>query len=389
MDATGHRWLAALSTFDFTLHYKPGNTNQDADALSRRPANNNAELKDLQDQQRIKKELESRLVDDHQGDGVCPRDVIEAICARHQVAVKDHTYNSLDLHGEHFIPHAHCLGIDCSVVPEEFGPVHPISEDNDSIDWVQAQIEDPVIQIVREATSVGRKPSLSPGDSTELKQMFLEFKKFQITNGVLYRSTTKTDDTSHLQLVLPTRYRKRAITMLHNDLGHQGVERTQSLARDRFYWPKMSAEIEEWVKHCGRCLARKANQKIAAPLETIKTHAPMELVCMDFLCLEPDRSNHRSILVVTDHFTRYAQAFPTKDQTAATVAKVLWEQYFQHYGLPKRLHSDQGPEFEGRVIQHLTNMLGIKKSHTTPYHPQGHPQPERFNRTLLNMLGTL
>lgn len=110
---------------------------------------------------------------------------------------------------------------------------------------------------------------------------------------------------------------------------------------------------------------------------------------MDFLSLEPDRSNKKSILVVTDHYTRYAQAFPTKDQTAKTVAKVLWENFFVHYGLPQRLHSDQGRDFESKVIYELTRLLGVQKSRTTPYHPQGDPQPERFNRTLLGMLGTL
>ncbi|XP_071951656.1 uncharacterized protein [Antedon mediterranea] len=177
--------------------------------------------------------------------------------------------------------------------------------------------------------------------------------------------------------------------MLHNELGHLGVERTTALARERFYWPKMAADIDTWIKHCIRCLARKALPQKSAPLHTIKTNGPMELVCMDFLSLEPDASGRKSILVVTDHFTRYAQAFATKDQTACTVAKVLWEQYFKHYGLPARLHSDQGPEFENKVIRQLTTLLGIKKSRTTPYHPQGDPQPERFNRTLLNMLGTL
>lgn len=95
------------------------------------------------------------------------------------------------------------------------------------------------------------------------------------------------------------------------------------------------------------------------------------------------------MLIVTDHFTRYAQAFITKDQKALTVAKVLFEKFFVHYGFPNHIHSDQGRDFESQVIKELLGMLGIHKSRTSPHHPQGDAQPERFNRTLLSMLGTL
>ncbi|GAA6102325.1 uncharacterized protein LOC117808543 [Tachysurus ichikawai] len=74
-----------------------------------------------------------------------------------------------------------------------------------------------------------------------------------------------------------------------------------------------------------------------------------------------------------DHFTKYAVAIPTLNQKARTVAKCLWDNFITHYGIPEKLHSDQGPDFEIR---------------TTPYHPRGNPV-ERFNRTLLDMLGTL
>ncbi len=126
-----------------------------------------------------------------------------------------------------------------------------------------------------------------------------------------------------------------------------------------------------------------------APLQHITSKGPLDLVCIDFLSIEPDAKGISNVLVVTDHFTRYAQAFTTKDQKALTVAKVLFEKFFVHYGLPARIHSDQGRDFESRMIKELLGMLGVRKSRTTPYHPQGDAQPERFNRTLLSMLGTL
>ncbi|XP_052002413.1 uncharacterized protein LOC127657592 [Xyrauchen texanus] len=109
---------------------------------------------------------------------------------------------------------------------------------------------------------------------------------------------------------------------------------------------------------------------------------------MDFLSVEPDSSNTKDILVITDHFTKYAVAIPTRNQKAQTVAKCLWDQFLVHYGFPEKLHSDQGPDFESHTIRELCKIAGIRKVRTTPYHPRGNPV-ERFNRTLLQMLGTL
>uniref|UniRef100_A0A8C5P7N4 Integrase catalytic domain-containing protein n=1 Tax=Leptobrachium leishanense TaxID=445787 RepID=A0A8C5P7N4_9ANUR len=151
----------------------------------------------------------------------------------------------------------------------------------------------------------------------------------------------------------------------------------------------MRSEVESYCHSCLRCIQRKTLPTRAAQMSHLQSQGPMDLVCIDFLCLEPDASGQGNILVVTDHFTRYAQAFSTKDQSAPTVAKVLMEKFFAHYGLPRRIHSDQGRDFESRLVGQLLELLGIQKTRTSPYHPQGVAQPERFNRTLLNMLGTL
>ena len=110
---------------------------------------------------------------------------------------------------------------------------------------------------------------------------------------------------------------------------------------------------------------------------------------MDFLTIEPSKGGVENVLVITDHFTRYAHAYPTTNQSARTTAKVLFENFVLHYGFPACLHSDQGRNFEGEVISQLCQLAGVKKSRTTPYHPMGNGMVERFNRTLLNMLGTL
>lgn len=109
---------------------------------------------------------------------------------------------------------------------------------------------------------------------------------------------------------------------------------------------------------------------------------------MDFLSLELDRSNFKDILVITDHFTKYAVAIPTANQKARTIAQALWDNFIIHYGFPERLHSDQGRDFESHTIKELCAISGIKKGRTTPYHPPGNPA-ERFNRTLLNVLGSM
>ena len=71
-------------------------------------------------------------------------------------------------------------------------------------------------------------------------------------------------------------------------------------------------------------------QKDFLTVNQITSNGPLDLVCIPFLQVERDSKGVANVLVMTDHLIRYVQAFPTKDQKAITVTKVLWEEYFVH-----------------------------------------------------------
>jgi transposase InsO family protein len=92
--------------------------------------------------------------------------------------------------------------------------------------------------------------------------------------------------------------------------------------------------------------------------------------------------------VISDYFTKWTQAFPIPNQTAATVADTLVTNCFSLFGVPRWLHSDQGTNFESELFQELCKLLDIHKTRTLAYHPQSDGQVERFNRTCKQMLKT-
>ena len=105
--------------------------------------------------------------------------------------------------------------------------------------------------------------------------------------------------------------------------------------------------------------------------------------------MDPSKGGYQHLLVITDHFTNFAVAIPTRNQSAKTTADALFNNVMVSYGLPRRLHSDQGANFESKLIKEVCTLTGMTKSRTTPYHHQSDRITERINHTLLSMPGTL
>ena len=161
--------------------------------------------------------------------------------------------------------------------------------------------------------------------------------------------------------------------------------------KERFYWPGCAEDAGEGCKTCGTCATRKSQvPNSRAPLQGIQTGYPMQIVAVNIMGPLPETSSgNRYVLAASDYFTCWVEAYGIPNQEAITVADKLVGEMFCRFSPPDQLHSDQGKQFESNLIAKICALLQIKKSRTTPYHPQGNGLVERFNRTLLNMLSTI
>lgn len=207
-------------------------------------------------------------------------------------------------------------------------------------------------------------------------------------DGLLYRCVSRLDGSEEvLQLILPVALKRDVLTQLHQHHGHQGVERTTELIHQWCYWPGMSAEVAQWCREWERCQLAKDTRPLARGfMGHDLASKPNEILAIDFTMLEPSCSGHENVLVLTDVFNKYTLAVPTRDQWAESIVQALVAECFFRLGVPGRIHSDEGQNFESALMKQLCGFYGIERSRTTPYHPNGNGQCEWFNRGFLHTL---
>ena len=207
--------------------------------------------------------------------------------------------------------------------------------------------------------------------------MLKDMEKLEIDeNDLLYRRTIGDSK----QLLLPRKLRPLVYVELHVKMGHLGSGRTVELIKERFYWPKMTEDVNHFViKLCTCVKSKKPNIIHEAPMKNITSSSPLQLVGIDLLHLDPCSGGYEYLLVNTDHFTKFVQVYPTTNKSARAAAEKLYNDFMMRYGIPEKLLSDRGREFENELFQRLSQLCDIKKIRTTPYHPQSNGQVERMN----------
>ena len=325
------RWLKQLEAFDYVIVHREGRKHQNADAMSRIP---------------------------------CPQcrrteDVYQVGTIR---ATKE-VDNEKDLWSEESVQRLQKEDPDIGTfyrLKEEYGEQKP--------EWSEVQGLDDTTKTlwnVREETTM--------------------------KNNILYRqSTDKLKMTNSWQMIAPLVLRLKILELSHQGMtgGHLGITKTKEQVRRRVYWPGWSKMVERYCKACEPC-ARYCRGKPPkqGALQPMVAGMPWEVMSIDITGPHP-KSNKGNVYILTamDSFTKFAFAFPMRNQEAVKVAKILVDQVFAYFGTPMRILSDQGKNFESQLFQELCRCMIIEKVRTSSYKPSTNGQQERFHRTLNAMI---
>lgn len=202
-----------------------------------------------------------------------------------------------------------------------------------SLQWA-----DPDIQAAWTLLRQKTRPGLSVRQSLSTPALALLRHRDRLVerDGVLHRRTLRPKGGEEVfQVILPASLKRDVLTQLHQDHGHQGVERTTELVCQRCFWPGMAAEVKRWCQECERCqVAKNTNSAVPSFMGHLLASQLNEILAMDFTILEPSHDGLENVLVMTDIFSKFTAAIPTRDQRASTVAQVLVTQWFCKFGGP-------------------------------------------------------
>lgn len=187
--------------------------------------------------------------------------------------------------------------------------------------------------------------------------------------------------------VLQGKLRLLVLREEHDNLiaNYRGEKTTIASISKRYYWSGMKDKIIHFVKTCIKCQVNRASyQKQAGLLQPLPiSPSPWHGVSMDFITCLPESQGYDAILVMVDCFSKLAHMVPTRrTPTTLETAKIFFNAWWKHHGLPKVIVSDRDPKFTSAFWRHFFRKVRTKLTFSMAFHPQTDRKTKRVNGVL-------
>lgn len=166
---------------------------------------------------------------------------------------------------------------------------------------------------------------------------------------------------------------------------HRGISESYLALSHRYFWPKMRDSISKYINDCIVCGQAKYERNPTHPRYQVVPPAtkPFEIVHADTFTVEGEK-----YLTIIDSFSKYAQAYRLPDGTALSVVKALLK-YCTHHGLPLTMTTDQGTEFVNKLVAEFLKVHKVNHHKIAVNAPNENGIIERFHGTILEHLRIL
>ena len=398
------RWALKLQEYQYTVIHKEGKKNQNADALSRRvyddphccPVNEEQREQAVEPAPEVCQVIPSDEKSEEEMVTPTETDVEEPDAGKWLTEVT-FEYARTPSVSEATIPTD-----EARHTPVDPAPNKPITKDKQLADQPDPEYSDlitlqrkcPDFQVIYEYLAERKLPD----DATLARNTTWESDQYMVADKVLYhyyQPRTKKANPSEgsiIQVALPKVLRLDVLKSYHDSIaggGHLGVQKTFESVRQKFYWPHMYQDVQDYVLSCDICQKVKVDRRQPrVPMTNMPITDTFDSWHIDFLGPLPrtKENSYAHILLVVDRYSRWCEAFPMKDQDAKSVAKVLFNEIFSRYGAPRVLVSDRGTQFMSRIVSALCEMFDVTRHHCSSYHPKTNSACERVNSTIAQTL---
>lgn len=380
------RWRLKLSEYDFTVEYKQGKRNCNADALSRIEINNeDTESLAVNPSERPPSPIdsESTLTAHSESQNISPNRL-------------DSNSDTLTIHSDAESPileiplsdeplNKFTRQIVFTVVGDLKGrttATKPFdTHTRTSIQLSKSTLEEEVVNAIKEYVNPKIKTGILIHPPLEIYSI-IPILQNHFKNSAMQLVVTKTE----LENVKNYLNQQEIIRKYHEGkTNHRGITECYLALSKRYYWPKMKESVIEYINECSLCGQAKYDRRpVRQEFQIVPPPTkPFEIVHIDLFTVQNEK-----YLTLVDAFSKYAQAYSIKDSTAISVINGLL-QFCTHHGVPVTIVSDRGTEFTNQLFAEFTRIHKIQHHKILPHTPNENGIVERFHSTLLEHLRIL